>query len=159
MLHFTYQNATEAIRQAQLLIEDMIKCGHLQGNYAICILAHNAATIDFSQAEGDKSVELFHEKAILLVERVGDHTTWLLPYDSIAISKAQVTLRHGKPTRDVPLEEREVGDTLFFGSAIVENIIVAVSGFNPNLDEMFARIIAELIRGFALVRQTSCFKE
>jgi hypothetical protein len=153
LLEFNQDQAENAVRQCQLIIADMIKDGHLQSNYAICIVKPDAL-----QRTVEPGFEEFRAEMLLTVIRCGKPEEWLLPYDDIALSKAWVTYDRRKPSRDVPVEERELGETVFFGSVIVENVIVAVSGFNPNLDEMFAYMIAHHIRGCALVRATPCFK-
>jgi hypothetical protein len=153
LLEFNQDQAENAVKKIQLIIESMINDGHLQSNYAICIVKPDAL-----QRTVEPGFEEFRAEMLLAVVRCGKPEEWLFHYDDIAISKAWLTYKHRKPSRDIPVEERAVGDTIFFGSVIVDNVVVAVSGFNPNLDEMFAYMIAHHIRGCALVRATPCFK-
>lgn len=61
----------------------------------------------------------------------------------IALSKAQISHREMKPTCDVPLHEREAGDTQYWGSAVAPHIglVVAISGLQPWFDEQFSWLI------------------
>ncbi len=82
-------------------------------------------------------------------EYFGEVKEWEDQYDLIAHDKAVLTARTGLPSRDVQLlhpELLEKGDTKFWGSAIVGNIIVACSGVEPYFDEMFAWQYAYAIR-------------
>lgn len=57
---------------------------------------------------------------------------------AIARSKAKLSHQHQKPTCDIPLTEREVGDTQYWGSGIAPHIglVIAISGLQPWFDEL-----------------------
>lgn len=76
---------------------------------------------------------------------------WEVPFHRIARSKHEISQRTGKDTVDVPLAEREVGDTQYWGSVIREfeggQIIVAISGLQPWFDEALAGVFASVLLG------------
>lgn len=81
----------------------------------------------------------------------GEPDEWQVPYDGIAGSKHGISRREGKDTVDVPLTDREVGDTQYWGSVVLEfeggRIIVAISGLQPWFDEALSGMIARLLLG------------
>jgi hypothetical protein len=78
----------------------------------------------------------------------GDIDTWPKDFEKISISKSEITYFTGHPTaiaQTMPQYLQE-GDTLYFGSVIVNGIVVGVSGWEPEIDEMLAGIIAYWIQ-------------
>ncbi|WP_420477314.1 hypothetical protein [Noviherbaspirillum sp. ST9] len=92
------------------------------------------------------------EEAILYEYAVGDRTKWDADYAGFARAKARVAWRTGMDSHLVQ-ELRpyllEPGDTVLWGSAIVDGITVAVSGANPWYDEAFAGTVAMCLRAVA----------
>jgi hypothetical protein len=92
------------------------------------------------------------EEAILYEHAVGDRSKWDADYAGFARAKARVVWRTGMDSHLVQ-ELRpyllEAGDTVLWGSAIVDGITVAVSGANPWYDEAFAGTVAMCLRAVA----------
>jgi hypothetical protein len=92
------------------------------------------------------------EEAILYEHAVGDRSKWDADYAGFARAKARVAWRTGMDSHLVQ-ELRpyllEAGDTVLWGSAIVDGITVAVSGANPWYDEAFAGTVAMCLRAVA----------
>lgn len=92
------------------------------------------------------------EEAILYEHSVGDRAKWDADYAGFARAKARVAWRTGMDSHLVQ-ELRpyllEPGDTVLWGSAIVDGITVAVSGANPWYDEAFAGTVAMCLRAVA----------
>lgn len=82
----------------------------------------------------------------------GPPEDWETPFDKIARSKHDISQREGKDTVNVPLIDREVGDTQYWGSVVLEfeggRIIVAISGLQPWFDEALSGMIARLLLGY-----------
>lgn len=80
--------------------------------------------------------------------QIGDPAEWEWPYEAYACGKARVTWRTGLSSRDVLMTKphlMEAGDPRYWGSAIIDGVIVGVSGVQPHFDEMFARMTAAAI--------------
>ena len=92
------------------------------------------------------------EEAILYEYAVGDRSKWDADYAGFARAKARVAWRTGMDSHLVQ-ELRPYllapGDTVLWGSAIVDGITVAVSGANPWYDEAFAGTVAMCLRAIA----------
>jgi len=92
------------------------------------------------------------EEAILYEHAVGDRSKWDADYAGFARAKARVAWRTGMDSHLVQ-ELRpymlQPGDTVLWGSAIVDGITVAVSGANPWYDEAFAGTVAMCLRAIA----------
>jgi hypothetical protein len=97
----------------------------------------------------------FGEGIILYERSVGDQSKWNYNYEEIARLKAKMTYEHKLPSK-VIVEQMpyllEWRDIKYWGSAYMDGIIVAVSGFDQHFDQMLAEIIASLCKGF-------CFDE
>lgn len=87
---------------------------------------------------------------ILADESFGNPDLWEHPYNKIAQSKFEITVRTGQPTRIIqqitPELVGEPGDTFYWGSWIDGGIVVACSGVQPYWDEAFSKIIVAIIR-------------
>lgn len=89
---------------------------------------------------------------IMFEHSVGDPKEWEHEYDAIARSKARVTWRTGLPSREVVLMKPHLllpDDTRYWGSAIVDGIITAVSGVEPYFDEAFSRMTSSVLSAIA----------
>ena len=96
--------------------------------------------------------ETSFEEAILYEHAVGDRSKWDADYAGFARAKARVAWRTGMDSHLVQ-ELRPYllapGDTVLWGSAVVDGITVAVSGANPWYDEAFAGTVAMCLRAIA----------
>lgn len=92
------------------------------------------------------------EDAILYEYSVGDRSKWDADYAGFARAKARVAWRTGMDSHLVQ-ELRPYllapGDTVLWGTAIVDGITVGVSGANPWYDEAFAGTVAMCLRAVA----------
>ncbi len=85
---------------------------------------------------------------VLFEHQVGNPAEWQWPYNEYACGKALITWRTGLSSRDVIMTKpqlMEPGDPRYWGSAIIDGVIVGVSGVEPHFDEMFARMTAAAI--------------
>ncbi len=92
------------------------------------------------------------EEAILYEHAVGDREKWDADYAGFARAKAKVAWRTGLDSHLVQELQPHLlaaGDTLLWGSAVVDGIVVGVSGANPWYDEAFAGTVAMCMRAIA----------
>lgn len=92
------------------------------------------------------------EDAILYEYAVGDRSKWDADYAGFARAKARVAWRTGMDAHQVQELRPHLlaeGDTVLWGTAIVDGITVAVSGANPWYDEAFAGTVAMCLRALA----------
>jgi hypothetical protein len=86
-----------------------------------------------------------------LTERsFGNPDNWEYHYDDVARNKDNISRRTGMPTRyvhEVHPELLEPGDTVYWGNAMMDNVIVSCSGVQEWGDEMFSFIILDLCKG------------
>lgn len=82
----------------------------------------------------------------LLVTEFGDKTTWEIDIESIALSKAEKSVRTGISSVNVEPHYFYEGDTPYWGSVVLDGIVVACSGVESHYDEMFAMWIASAIK-------------
>jgi hypothetical protein len=92
------------------------------------------------------------EEAILYEYSVGDRSKWDADYAGFARAKAHVAWKNGMDSHMVQ-ELRpyllEPGDTVLWGSVVVDGIVVGASGANPWYDEAFAGTVAMCLRAVA----------
>lgn len=92
------------------------------------------------------------EEAILYEYAVGDREKWDADYGAFARAKARVAWRTGLDSHLVQELQPHLlaaGDTVLWGSAVMDGIIVGVSGANPWFDEVFAGTVAMWLKGLA----------
>lgn len=92
------------------------------------------------------------EEAILYEHSVGDREKWDADYAGFARAKARVAWRTGLDShlvQELRPHLLAAGDTVLWGSAVVDGIVVGVSGANPWFDEVFAGSVAMWLRGLA----------
>lgn len=84
-----------------------------------------------------------------LVTHIGDLDRSPYPNAEIALSKAEISARTGRPTADLPPQYLLAGDTPYWGSAVVNGVVVACAGLEPRHDEMIAYWLAAAIQAEA----------
>lgn len=92
------------------------------------------------------------EEAILYEHAVGDTSKWDADYRGFARAKAQVawkTSMDGHLVQELKPHLLEAGDTTLWGSIVLDDIVVAVSGADPWYDEAFAGTVAFCLRAIA----------
>lgn len=80
----------------------------------------------------------------------GDINNWEYSYDAVATSKDEISRRTGLSSREVQTmhpELLEPDDTIYYGNAIRNNIIVSCSGVQAWFDEVFANIVLQFCLG------------
>jgi hypothetical protein len=92
------------------------------------------------------------DAAVLAERSVGDPARWGADYRRFARAKAELGWRHARDTRE--LQEAaphliERGDTLLWGSAWRDGIVVAASGAHPWYDEAFSHTVAAFLVAIA----------
>lgn len=92
------------------------------------------------------------EEAILYEHAVGDREKWDADYAGFARAKARLAWRTGLDShlvQELRPHLLRAGDTVLWGSAVVDGIVVGVSGANPWYDEAFAGTVAMCLRAIA----------
>jgi hypothetical protein len=92
------------------------------------------------------------EEAILYEHAIGDRSRWDADYAGFARAKAQVAWRAGMDSHVVQALRPHLlaaGDTVLWGSVVLDGLVVGVSGANPWYDEAFAGTIAMYLRALA----------
>jgi hypothetical protein len=87
--------------------------------------------------------------SVLATRTFGLPQDWQYPFDAIAEGKFNITVRTGLPSREVQFlhpELIEADDVIYYGSAIVGNIVVAYSGIQAYFDEVIAYAVAYMLR-------------
>lgn len=90
--------------------------------------------------------------AILYEHAVGDQTKWDADYGHFARAKAKLAWRTGIDAYLVQQMKPQLlapGDTVLWGSIVLDGIVVGVSGADPWFDEAFAGTIAMCLRALA----------
>lgn len=137
-LFLTEAVANRAIDLAVPFIKGLIK-DDLAKRRNCHIVVLNRGEISFGSPYGD----------MYLAERsFGNRAKWEHPYDDIACNKAHVSNRTGLSTREVQMMRQDLlepGDTVYFGSVVLGDIVVACSGFDAEVDELIAMTILKTI--------------
>ena len=92
------------------------------------------------------------EEAILYEHAVGDTSKWDADYRGFALAKAKVswkTRMDSHLVQELKPHLLEAGDTTLWGSIVLDDIVVAVSGADPWYDEAFAGTVAYCLRAQA----------
>lgn len=98
------------------------------------------------------------EEAVLAERSFGDAAAWGADYRGFARAKARLAWRTSLDTRQVQQHAPHLlraGDTLLWGSACRDGLIVAASGAQPWFDEAFSGIVVELVRALTQARRRS----
>ena len=101
-----------------------------------------------------KADERFEEEIVLFNNFFGHPDHWEYPYDKIALSKAFISWKTGRSSREVQLEAPylyEAGMTKYGGSAVGPGgLVVAFSGVEEHFDQMFSEMMRAAIKGVCL---------
>jgi hypothetical protein len=103
----------------------------------------------------DPSLPSFDD-AIVAERSFGHSTSTGVDYPGFARAKAQLAWRTSIDTRQVQHNAPHLlrtGDTLLWGSACRDGVIVAASGAQPWFDEAFSGVVLELVRALAQVKR------
>ena len=97
-------------------------------------------------------VDSTFDDAVLYEHSVGDRARWDADYAAYARAKARLAWQHGMSTHALQTLRPHVlraGDTNLWGSAVLDGIVVGVSGALPFYDEAFAHVVAACLRAIA----------
>ena len=133
----------QAFKMASPHIAQMLKDHANQTDMAVVI----SATEVINRHNPDKSFK--HN--CYLVTGFGDQAKWKLDYEAMALSKAEKSVRTGKSSVNIEAHYLREGDTPYWGSVVLDDIVVACSGVESHYDEMFSMWIASTIK--ALCKQ------
>jgi hypothetical protein len=111
---------------------------------AIAIVVAATDGIQPPQAQGGD-----FKSRCLLVTAIGDLSQSAYPNLDIALKKAEMSARTGLPTAGLPPQHFHAGDTFYWGSAVLDGIVVACAGLASRHDEMFAYWIAATVQAEA----------
>jgi hypothetical protein len=92
------------------------------------------------------------DEAILYEHAIGDRTKWDADYGAFARAKAKVAWKtglDGHVVQELKPHLLAEGDTVLWGSIVLDGIVVGVSGANPWYDEAFAGTVAACLRALA----------
>jgi hypothetical protein len=93
--------------------------------------------------------------AVLVEHALGDRTQWDADYAGFARAKARLSWLHERGSHEVQASRTQVlrrGDSVLWGSAYLDGIVVGVSGAHPWFDEAFALAIAANLRAISKSR-------
>lgn len=91
---------------------------------------------------------LFEERCYLVTE-IGNLANSSYPNRDIALRKAEMSARTGLPTAGLAPHYLLSGDTVYWGSAVLDGIVVACAGLEEHHDEMFSYWIAASVQAEA----------
>lgn len=94
-------------------------------------------------------------QAVLVEHAIGDRTRWDADYAGFARAKARLSWQHERNSHEVQSSRTHClrrGDSVLWGSAWLDGIVVGVSGAHPWFDEAFATAIAANLRAIAKQR-------
>lgn len=132
------EHAFESIRPAvSLLLRDAMPD---RAGVAVVVAATEAIDPTF------RSTGEAFRRACYLVSAIGDIAASPYPNIEIALSKAELSARTGRPTASLPPHYLRPGDTVFWGSAVLDGIVVACAGLEPRHDEMIAYWVAAAVQ-------------
>ncbi|WP_375451680.1 hypothetical protein [uncultured Devosia sp.] len=89
------------------------------------------------------------EDGCLLVAEIGNLANSSYPNRQIALKKAERSMRTGQPTAHLSPSSLLPGDSVFWGSAVLDGIVVACAGLDEYHDEMFSYWIAATVNAVA----------
>jgi hypothetical protein len=92
------------------------------------------------------------DEAVLYEHAIGDLARWDADYAAFARAKAKLSWLHGMDTHALQAlrpQLLEAGDTVLWGSAVLDGIVVGVSGAYAWYDEAIAACVAACLRAVA----------
>ena len=133
---------TRAFETVRPAIEEALRSGLTNRGFLNVVVA---MLPDFSAAPSEGSFE----DSCLLVTAIGDTQGMEPRFRRMALSKAEQTVRTGRPTAERAPHQLRPGDTTSWGSVVLDGIVVACCGVQSHYDEMFSMWIAAAIKAEA----------
>jgi hypothetical protein len=140
---FTNKIAEQAIDLATPLIDGLMGSG-------VAKRQHLAVVVALRHADATAEVEY----KTLAYQWYGERSEWEYEYDQIAFKKTDISARTGLTSRQVQAMQPELleeTDVMFWGNAVLGDIIVSCSGVQPWFDEAISNAIAWLCK--ALIQE------
>lgn len=106
-----------------------------------------------SVAAGSMTESQWYEGGILYEHSVGERSAWQFPFDKIARSKCHLSWRYVMPTQVLQALAPHLlnaGDTVYYGSAVRDGLVVACSGVQPFYDQMVSAWVLEACRALCI---------
>lgn len=141
---FNRELAQQAFDMLKPQIEDMLQ------KYAS--KTHMSVVISAVEAINPNDPQKSFKDNCILVTGFGDTNEWELDYEHIALSKAEKSVRTGLNSAIVEPQYFYEGDTPYWGSFVLDGIVVGCSGVEGFYDEMFATWIAATIKAMCKKR-------
>lgn len=113
---------------------------------------HLAVVVTTTQAIHPRNPDKTAKEDMFLIAHFGDKGAWENDYEDIAISKAEKSIRTGRNSAELAPHYLLDSDTVFWGSVVLDDIVVACSGVEPYYDEMFSMWIAATVKALAKKR-------
>ena len=113
---------------------------------------HLAIVVTATSAILETDTNKSFQENCLFTASIGEEKKWEYEYDVIALSKAEKSARTGKGSAELAPHYLIDGDTIYWGSVVLDDIVVACSGVEPYYDELFSMWIASAIKALAKKR-------
>lgn len=113
---------------------------------------HLAVVVTTTDVINPRNPDKTAKEDMFLIAHFGDKSVWENDYEDIAISKAEKSVRTGKSSAELAPHYLLDSDTVFWGSVVLDDIVVACSGVEPYYDEMFSMWIAAAVKALAKKR-------
>ena len=131
----------------ELLMQDPdVRGDRLDPGLAVVV----TATSDINPCPTDKP-DAFAEHCYYVGHVGGGADADKLRWGLFALQKAMVSARTGLPTAKVPPQMLIADDVKYWGSAVLDGIVVGCSGLSSEHDEMFAYCIAAAVQAEAKI--------
>lgn len=95
----------------------------------------------------------WHESGILYEYSMGDREKWEYQFQAIARAKCYMSWRTGMSTQMLQVRAPHLlqkCDTVFYGSAVSDGLVVACSGVQPFYDQMISHWVLEACRALCI---------
>src|SRR5256885_14064954 len=152
--HFADRDAAQqAITMALPMIETAMRDAEFCGSGFLYIVVMDPALQPGEIPFGD---------AVLAEHAIGDRTRWDADYAGFARAKARVSWLAQRGSHEIQaLRSHGLrhGDSVLWGSACLDGIVVGVSGAHPWWDEAFATAIAANLRAIAKQRHAAAIAQ
>lgn len=107
---------------------------------------HLAIVVTATDAIMERDPDKSFKDDCYLVTNLGDKADWEHDYEAVALSKAEKSVRTGKATAELEPHYLVDNDTVYWGSVVIDDIVVACSGVEAYYDEMFSGWIATAVK-------------
>jgi len=107
---------------------------------------HLAIVVTATESIHPRNTDKSFKDDCYLITGIGDKNDWEHDYEAVALSKAEKSVRTGKDSALLAPHYLLESDTVYWGSVVLDDIVVACSGVEAYYDEMFSGLIAVAIK-------------